>query len=200
MISRMSKKITLKLRELEKGEAMVREFDDEEATLAYLRDRPSMIDVLGVVFEGLTTEQNARLKSAMRPLDEAEKAAEAKIEAAAAKVAEAAREARAKEEEAARVAHREAMKTADPNRSMELKYHYSGRVEMVDPDDQRPVSEEVQQAIAAWIIERNEWVESRGQMVGEAKITVWPGELPKPGAERVQAGTFIPVTAPPKKA
>ena len=158
-----------------------------------------MMDVLGVVFEGLTAEQNARLKGAMRPLDAAEKAAEALLAEAAEKVAEVERQARAKEEEAQRLAHREAMKTADPNRSMELRYHYSGRVEVVDADDLRPVSEEVQQAIAAWIIERNEWVESRGQMVGEAKITVWPGELPKPGAERIQAGTFTPVSAPPKK-
>ena len=110
MISRMSKKITLKLRDLTKGETTFREFDDEEGTLGYLRDRPSMMDVLGVVFEGLTAEQNARLKGAMRPLDAAEKAAEALLAEAAEKVAEVERQARAKEEEAQRLAHREAMK------------------------------------------------------------------------------------------
>ena len=50
----------------------------------------------------------------------------------------------------------------------------------------------------AWVAERNEWVEGRGQVVGEAKVTVWPGTLPKPGADRVQGGSFIPVTAPAK--
>ena len=34
--------------------------------------------------------------------------------------------------------------------------------------------------------------------VAEAKVTVWPGKLPKPTSDRVQGGTFIPVTAPAK--
>ena len=38
----------------------------------------------------------------------------------------------------------------------------------------------------------------QGQIVGEAKITVLPGTLPKPGAERVQHGSFVPVTGPKK--
>ena len=44
----------------------------------------------------------------------------------------------------------------------------------------------------------NEWVASRGQIVGEAKLTVLPGALPKPGADRVQHGSFVPVTGPKK--
>jgi hypothetical protein len=199
MISRMSKKITLKLRDLNKDETIFREFDDEAATIAYLKDRPRLLDVLGVVFEGLTPEQNARLKAAMRPLDAEEKAAEARLDEAAEKALEAQRVIRAKEDEVARAAHIEELKNADPHRTMEVRYRYNGDIELVDGDDPRSISDEARQAITAWIAERNEWVESRGQMVGEAKITCWPGNLPKPGADRVQSGTFIPVSAPPKK-
>jgi hypothetical protein len=192
-------KITLKLQDLVRGDASFKEFDSEEETAAFLRERPRFTDVLGVVFEGLTPEQNARLKSAMRPLDEEERAAEAKLKAAAEKAAEAAREARAKETEAARAAYRETMKNADPNRTMEIRYRYDGSMAITDPDDARPISDEARDAVLAWVAERNEWVEGRGQIVGEAKCTVWPGPLPKKGADRVVGGSFIPVTAPPKK-
>lgn len=198
MIRAMSK-ITLKLRDLIKGDTSFREFDGEEATLAFLRGRPRFTDVLGVVFEGLTPEQNARLKAAMRPLDDDERAADERLTAAAAQAAEAARARRAKEEEAAHAAHREAMKKADPNRPMEVRYRYDGSIAAVDPEDPRPISDELRAAVLAWVAERNEWVESRNQVVGEAKLTVWPGPLPKPNAERVQSGSFVPVSAPPKR-
>lgn len=193
-------KITLKLRDLDKGDQRFEEFDGEEQTIAYLRARPNMVDVLGVAFEGLTPEQNARLKEAMRPLDAAELAAEKKLEEEVQRAHDAAREVRAKEEEVARAAHRETMKTADPHRVMELRYRYnSTELEPVDPEDTREISQELRDAVKAWVAERNEWVESRNQVVGEAKISCWPGNLPKPGADRIQNGTFIPVTAPPKK-
>jgi hypothetical protein len=197
MIPRMSK-IMLKLRDLTKGDPSVREFADEEAATAFLKARPHMTDVLGVVFEGLTSEQNQRLKAAMRPLDEAERAAEKRLDDAAAATAEAARALRDKEAAAAQAAHREAMKTADPNRVIELRYRYDGSLAAVDPEDHRPITDEMRAAVLAWVAERNEWVESRNQIVGEAKMTVWPGPIPKAGADRVQGGSFIPVTAPPK--
>jgi hypothetical protein len=59
-------KIMLKLQDLKSGDTSFREFEDEEATVAFLRERPRFTDVLGVVFEGLSREQNARLKAAMR--------------------------------------------------------------------------------------------------------------------------------------
>jgi hypothetical protein len=191
-------KIMLKLRDLKTGNPLVREFDDEAQTITFLKERPPFVDVLGVVFEGLTPEQNARLKAANRPLDPTELAAEKALDAAAAKQAEEAAVLRAEEDEKARVAHREALKNADPNRSMEVRYQYNTELTLVDQDDPREITAEARTAIAAWIAERNEWVEGRGQIVGEAKIHVWPGTLPKPTAERVQSGTFIPVTAPPK--
>ena len=179
-------KITLKLQDLATGDRSFEEFEDEAATLAWLRQRPHMVDVLGVVFEGLSPEQNNRLKAAKRPLDEAERAAEA------------ARALREKETEAARAAHREALKTADPNRPMEVRYLYNAPLSLTDSMDPRPISDEAREAVLAWVAERNEWVEGRGQIVGEAKVTVWPGPIPKKGADRVQGGSFIPVTAPPK--
>jgi hypothetical protein len=191
-------KITLKLQNLAKGEMTFKEFDDEESTLAYLRARPHMVDVLGVVFEGLSAEQNARLRGAKRPLDDEEQAADKRLADAAERIAEAARALRDKETEVARAAHREAMKTADPNRPMEVRYLYNAPLGLTDGEDPRPISDEAREAVLAWVAERNEWVESRNQIVGEAKVTVWPGPIGKKGADRVQGGSFIPVTAPPK--
>lgn len=197
MIPRMPK-ITLKLRDLKSGAPSVREFDDEAQTISFLKERPPFTDVLGVVFEGLTPEQNARLRTAMRPLDPTEKAAEKLLDDKAAKEAETAAALRAEEDEKARAAHREAMKTADPNRAMEVRYHYTGVVGPVDAEDTREVCDETKSAIREWIAERNSWVEGRGQIVGEAKMVVWPGNVPTPTTDRVQSGSFIPVTAPAK--
>jgi len=191
-------KIVLKLEDMKTGDTSFEEFADEEATLAWLRERPRFTDVLGVVFEGLTREQNDRLKAAMRPLDDEERAAEDALCAAREKAAEAQERARQKELDAARAAHREAQKSLDPNRSMDIRYRYDSGLAIVDPDDPREISEEVRAAVMAWIAERNEWVESRGQMVGEAKVTVYPGALPRPGADRVQHGTFVPCAGPKK--
>jgi hypothetical protein len=97
-----------------------------------------------------------------------------------------------------RAAHREKLKNADPNRPMELRYRYDSGIAPVDPEDTRPISDELREAVLAWVNERTEWVAERGQIVGEAKLMVWPGTLPKPGASRVQGGSFIPLTAPAK--
>jgi hypothetical protein len=190
-------KIILKLQALETGDTSFREFENEEATIAFLRERPRFTDVLGVVFEGLSREQNDRLKAAMRPLDAEEVAAEAKLKKARETAAEAQRVTREAEDEQARLARRESLKSLDPNRPMDVRYHYSGSITPVDPDDTRELTAEVRDAILAWVAERNEWVESRGQIVGEAKLTVLPGELKK-GADRVQHGSFVPVTGPAK--
>jgi len=191
-------KITLKLEDLRQGDTSFREFDSEEATIAFLRERPRFTDVLGVVFEGLTPEQNNRLKASMRPLDEEERAASHALEQAKERAAEAAREASRKEAEIQQAAQREALKGADPNRPMELRYRYDAGLALADPLDPREITPEAREAVLAWIAERNEWVEGRGQVVGEAKVSVWPAALPKPGADRVRGGTFVPVTAPPK--
>lgn len=189
-------KITLKLQDLRTGVTSFHEVESEEAAIQYLEARPRFTDVLGVVFEGLTREQNARLRAAMRPLDEEEKLSEALLSAAAQKARDEAHAKKLLEEEAARAAHRSAMKNADPNRPMELRYQFDGGLHVIDPADTRELSDEARAAIDAWIAERNEWVKDRNQVVGDARLTVWPGTLPKPGMSRIQAGTFIPVTAP----
>jgi hypothetical protein len=191
-------KIMLRLEDMKTGDTSVQEFGDEESTMAWLRERPRFTDVLGVVFEGLSREQNDRLKSAMRPHDDEEKAAEKALVESRAKVAEAAQAVRAKEDAAARDAYRSSLKNLDPNRQMEVRYRYDEGLKLTDPDDSREISDEVKQAVLAWVEERNEWVASRGQIVGEAKVTVMPGALPRPGADRVQHGTFVPVTGPKK--
>ncbi len=191
-------KITLKLQDLQTGQTSFHELPDEEAAIAYLQDRPRFTDVLGVVFEGLTREQNARLKAAAKPLDDEERAAEAKLKVAAQKLAEEAEVRRMMEEEAAQAAHRAALRTADPNRVMEVRYRYDTGIALVDPADPRVIPPDVLAQIEAWIAERNEWVESRGQVVGEAKMQVWPGPLPRPGMDRIQGGSFVPVAAAAK--
>lgn len=192
-------KITLKLQDLHSGDTSFREFEDEEATTAFLRERPRFTDVLGVVFEGLSKEQNERLKAAMRPLDDEERAAEAALKVAAQKAKETAEATRRMEEEAAHAAHRNAMRSADPNRLMEVRYRYDTGIALMDPTDPREVTEEARAAVMEWVAERNEWMETRGQVVGEAKLSLWPGVLPKAGISRVQAGSFVPVSAPAKK-
>jgi hypothetical protein len=191
-------KIMLKLENMNTGEPSLEEFADEESTMAWLRERPRFTDVLGVVFEGLTREQNDRLKATMRPLDAEEKATEKALAEKRKQEAEALAEKRAREDEVAQAAHRAAQKDLTPNRPMEVRYRYDSGLSLTDRDDPREISEEVRAAVMAWVNERNEWVESRGQIVGEAKVTVHPGALPKPGADRVQHGSFVPVTGPKK--
>lgn len=188
-------KITLKLQDLHTGATSFHEAPDEDAAIAFLQARPRFTDVLGVVFEGLTREQNARLRAAMKPLDAEEKVAEALLAAAAQKAKDEAQAKRILEEEASRAAHRSALKNADPDRVMEMRYRYDTGLAPIDPADTRELCEEARAAIEAWLNERNEWVKERNQVVGDARLTVWPGKLPKPGVDRVQ-GTFVPVAAP----
>lgn len=196
MLAGMSK-ITLKLQDLHTAETTFREFDDEPAAVAFLQERPRFTDVLGVVFEGLSKEQNARLRSAMRPLDDEEREAEAKLTVAAQKKKEEAEALQRMQDEAQQAAHRAALRSADPDRQMELRYRYDTGLAIIDQADPRELTDEVREAVMAWVAERNEWVASRGQVVGEAKVSVWPGKLPK-GADRVHAGSFVPVTAAAK--
>jgi tRNA(Ser,Leu) C12 N-acetylase TAN1 len=191
-------KIMLKLENMNTGEPSFEEFADEESTIAWLRERPRFTDVLGVVFEGLTREQNERLKATMRPLDDEERAAEKALVNKREQEAEALRAVRAREDEVAQAAHRAAQKDLNPNRTMEVRYRYDTGLSLTDRDDPREISEEVRAVVLAWVAERNEWVDSRGQIVGEAKVTVYPNALPKPGADRILHGSFVPVTGPKK--
>lgn len=191
-------KLTLRLRKLEDGAADTREFAGMDEALAWLRARPPMVEVLGVLFEGLTPEANATLKGAMRPLEADEKARIAALDEAEARARMERDIARRKEAEASALAEKAAAKNADPARPMELRYRYDWTdLQRADPNDDRPITDEARAAVMEWVNERMEWVKDRGQTVGEAKVTVYPGAVPAK-KERVVAGTFVPVTAPPK--
>lgn len=188
-------KVMLRLRDLTTGDPGVSEHADVEAAMAWLRERPRMTEVLGVVFEGLSREDNDRMRGAMRPLDDEERACMQALderEAAAKERAQAERRREAERDEQAAV---EAAKTADPNRPMEVRFRYdTPELGNTDPRDTRPIPPALEEAVRAWVAERNEWVEGRGQMVGEAKVTGYPNDVPK-GKERIVHGSFVPVTA-----
>lgn len=192
--------IDLRVRDLHTGVSSLKSFPSEEAASAWLTERPQFIEVLGVATQGISAEVNSRLRTALRPLDPEERALEQRLEAAIDAVTREREEEQAKQAAAAAEAHRAAMKAADPNRLMEVHWTYDKGMSLTDPADPREITEEAKEAVMAWIRERDEWVESRGQVVGDAKVTVWPGPLPAAAkGERVKGGTFIPVTAPAKK-
>ncbi len=189
--------VDLRVRNLETGERLVASFASEVDAIVWLHARPDGVEVLGVATEGLSREMYATLRSASRPLDVAEHARIKALDAAdeAAEKAYIATETAREEAEVA--AHREAMRTADPDRVMQVNWTLDGGFRHVDSADPRVIPEIVCQAVRAWIAERETWVEDRGQRVVEATVEVWPGPLPRPGADRVRAGgTFIPAPKP----
>jgi len=83
---------------------------------------------------------------------------------------------------------------------MQIRYRFNAGLSVSDPTDSRAITDEARRAATAWVEERNEWVQSRGQCVGEAALQVWPGPIPAGSrTERIITGTFIPVTAPRPK-
>lgn len=194
----MATKVMLRLRDLETGQAKLKELESVEHAIAFLRERPRMTEVLGVVFEGISREENDRMRASMRALDDDERARVTELDAAERKVREAQAEARRREAAADAERQREAAKNAPVDRPMEIRFRFDEpELSKVDAHDDRPITEEARAAVMAWVEERMEWVASRGQTVGEAKVTVYPGPVPAK-AERVVLGTFVPVTAPPK--
>lgn len=190
--------IDLRLRNLENAELLIASFENEIDAAFWLRERPPMMEVLGVIAQSDDPSLHLALRRAVRPLDEDEAAIVKRLDEESERAFAAARmeEERRAQEEAA--AYREAMRHADPNRPMQLAWSLEGGFERVDPVDEREISDEVRAAILAWVRERDEWVAERGLVVGEAVVTVWPGALPK-GASRVHAGGhFTPVAAPSK--
>jgi hypothetical protein len=190
--------IDLRLRDLNTGDASIQSFATEQAACAWLRARPRFVEVLGVASASIAQDIDARLRAALRPLDADEKAREEELDAAVTQRRHERQGEEQKRAEASELAHKEAIRTADPDREMEVHYTYNGELAPTDPADTRPISLEVKADVLAWVDERNEWVESRNQVVGDAKVTVWPRTIPK-GQDRVQRGTFIPVSAPEKK-
>lgn len=189
-------KVTLRLRGLEDGEGKVTEQGSIEEAIAWLEKRPRFVEVLGVVFEGISREDNDRMKAAMRPLDDDEREKVRVLDEKDAATRARAADARRQEQEAANERMRQEAKTGSPNRPMEVRYRFDhAELGKTDQYDDRPITDAAKEAVMAWVEERQEWVKDRGQTIGEAKVTLYPNEVPAK-KDRVIQGTFVPIAAP----
>jgi hypothetical protein len=181
----------IKVRNLETDETLIATLDSYDDALTWLGDRPHMMEVITVLSD-VSPKQMRELKEAMRPYDEEESTHFAHR---AAEMAEAVRAMREAEEERARVEEeraREEARSADPDRPMKVRWTLEEGCANSDVFDERVVTKAAEEAILAWVQERNGWVADRGQMVAEAEVEVYPNALP-PGQERVlHGGKFTP--------
>jgi hypothetical protein len=187
--------VDLKVHDLQKGEQGTLTFESVEAAKTWLKARPQFTEVLGVASQ-ITKDVSDELKACMRALDEDEKRRLQELEQAAAEEARQRAEAKRAEAQAEAERHRAEMANADPNRPMEVRYCVDEAMSLVDAADPREITPEAREAVTEWVKERNTWVESRGQVVGIAKVQVWPGPLPEGQEERVVHGNFVPILAP----
>jgi hypothetical protein len=175
-------------------------FETESEALLWLSARPAFVEVMGMAGQvSVPTEVQERLRAAMRPMDGDERLAEREMELAVEKEdLEREKAARAHEVEA-QARHQETMRTADPERLMEIRWRFDSGMILTDAHDPRSIPDVARDAVLAWIAERNEWVAARGQTVGECTVKVWPGKMPAKEDERVKEGRFVPVTADEKR-
>jgi len=182
-------KIEFNIRDLKTGEVVCAEFPDLATAQTWLEDRPAFTQVLRLVTT-LEPQTEARLREAMRPLDEQERAFMLEAEQAA----EAERMA-----ELARLQEIKDNTPKDPNRPMTLRWTLSTGLTVADASDDREITDAARTAVLAWIAERDTWVEGRGQRVAAASVSVWPGPIPSGNeADRIPpGGTFVPGTRTP---
>jgi hypothetical protein len=190
-------KLDLQIRNLKTGDAGPKTFESVDEALAWLKERPKYTDVLGIASHHVPPEISDQLKASMRPLDDEEKELDAKLGKEREKATEAAAKKRAASEAAAAARQMAAQANADPKREMDVRWNYKDGIGPGTAGDDRPVSDDVKAAVEAWVEERQTWVAGRGQIVGDARVKVWPLEIPE-GQELIISGTFIPVTAPKK--
>jgi hypothetical protein len=192
--------IQLRIRNLQSREVGVAGFQTEAEAHLWLKARPHFVEVIGMAGSvSVAADVQERLRAAMRPLDGDERLAEREMELAIEKEdLEREKVARAQELEA-EAKHQETMRTADPERLMEIRWRFDSGMVVVDAHDTRAIPDAARDAVLAWIAERNEWVAGRGQTLGECTVKVWPGKIPPKHDERVQEGRFVPVTADEKK-
>jgi hypothetical protein len=188
--------IKLRIRNLQTRENGVVAFETEPEAALWLKDRPRLVEVLGVAGQtAIPMDLQERLRAILRPLDEDERLAARQLELEIEKEdLERQTEARKREIEAAQK-HAEAMRTGDPDRLMEIHWRFDTGMNPTDPVDPRVITDAAREAVLAWIAERNEWVAGRGQCVGECTLKVWPGKMPAGAEERVKEGRFVPVSA-----
>lgn len=192
-------KLDLQVRDLQKGDRSLKTFESVEEAKAWLAERPKFTEVLGVASHQVPREVSNELRDCCRPLDQEEKLLVDQLDKALEDLARERAEQRRKKELEEAQRHRAEMADADPNRPMEVRYCFNAEMALTDPADTREITDVAREAVMAWVAERNEWVESRNQVVGDAKVQVWPGPIPEgKGDKRIVMGTFIPVTAPKK--
>ncbi|EYF02230.1 hypothetical protein [Chondromyces apiculatus] len=193
--------IDLQVRDLSSGDRTIVSFPTEEDALAWLKDRPRFQEVLGVAMTSIDPEIDARLRAALRPLDDEERQSEQALDAKAHEETRRRAEEAAKRDQAVVEAQRAALASAPPDRPMEIRYRYDRDLELADVNDTRAITPEAREAVLAWVAEREEWLKDRGQTVGEARVTVYPAGIPAQArGERVRTGSFVPITASAKPA
>jgi hypothetical protein len=180
--------VRLKIRRMKTNETLVAEFADLDDAETWLRERPQFVDVIGTIGE-LGDADDQRLRTALRPFDDEERAVIAAQDQAFAK-AEAAALARAQLEAEAALAERRAeLANADPNRPMMVAWVRGVGCRNADRADARDVTELARAAVLAWVRERDTWVHPRGQFIATADVVVWPGPIPGGDEDdRIQPG------------
>lgn len=182
----MAGKISLRLRKLDDGSLLIGEFPGKDEALAWLRERPHMMEVIGVAAE-LDPADEDQLRKAMRELDPDERKRSHELDEARLAAMRA-----AVEREQARMNADVASGSdadLDPNRAMTVAFDEHDGIRNADPSDARVVPDVVKAAVVAWVTERNSWVHARGQHVARALVTVWPGPVPGGDeADRCQTG------------
>jgi hypothetical protein len=189
--------VQLKIRDIRTGKAQVAEFESIGDAETWLRERPPFVEVMGPPSQGaIAPDDEIRLRDAIRPLDDEEKAAQTQQDE---RDAAAMRDMLAKEQDRMKQqmqTQREAMRNADPDRLMPIAWERGKGCHNADPADDRPVTEAVKHAVQAWVKERDGWVHARGQYLVDAMVTAWPGPIPSGNEdERVQAGGKFNVLA-----
>jgi hypothetical protein len=189
--------VQLKIRDIKTGKAQVAEFESVDDAETWLRERPRFVEVLGPPREGaLSPADDARLRLAMRPLDDEERLAQIaqdERDAAAMRKMMEQQQQRMRDEMEAR---REEARHADPNRPLAIAWERSKGMRNADPVDDRPITNAARTAVLAWVAERDSWVHSRGQYVVSAELAVWPGPIPSGlESDRVHPGGRFEVLA-----
>lgn len=88
-------KFDLQTRDLKTGNTSPKTFESVEEGLTWLKDRPKYVDVMGIASHHVPPDVSDQLKATMRPLDDEEKALDAKHKAAREQATEKAAKARA---------------------------------------------------------------------------------------------------------
>ncbi|MEM9189819.1 MAG: hypothetical protein AAGF12_11625 [Myxococcota bacterium] len=181
----------IKVRKMDTGEALVATLDSFEDAITFVTDRPEFMEILGVISDASASEHR-RLKEAMRPYSEEETTLRKKLEAEHLKSVREMMEKQQRLDALAQEKARREAAAADPNRPMEVLWDALDGYSLADAFDPREIPDVVKDAIAAWVAERNGWIEAKGQIVGEARIAVYPGPIPD-GEERIlEGGQFTP--------